>query len=184
MPGPGRGPAQSKASSFARFPIPSPTPAIDSRRNQPAGDHGLQNGAVPDWSRHPRRAWAARDACPAMRGDVLGCQFVPCLRSWRRRCRGVSSRVAGRYCYLPAPSELDVRVAPHPAQAFTNAPRGTRPLWQRPSRYAPGADGPFARLSSLRWSASRAYAREPHQRAFLLPTYLLVSLSRLAEVLS
>src|SRR4029077_15741288 len=26
------------------------------------------------------------------------------------------------------PSELDVRVAPHPAQAFTNAPRGTRPL--------------------------------------------------------
>ena len=32
------------------------------------------------------------------------------------------SRVAGRYCYLPAPSELDVRVAPHPAQSFTNAP--------------------------------------------------------------
>src|SRR6516165_199704 len=27
------------------------------------------------------------------------------------------------------PSELDVRVAPHPAQALTNAPRGTRPLW-------------------------------------------------------
>src|SRR5512135_190762 len=38
------------------------------------------------------------------------------------------SRVAGKYCYFPAPSELDVRVAPHPAQAFTNAPRGTRPL--------------------------------------------------------
>src|ERR1700732_5002059 len=37
-------------------------------------------------------------------------------------------RVAGRYCYLPAPSELDVRVAPHPAQAFTNAPCGTRPF--------------------------------------------------------
>src|SRR5208337_1283591 len=37
-------------------------------------------------------------------------------------------RVAGRYCYLPAPSELDVRVAPHPAQAFTNAPCGTRSL--------------------------------------------------------
>src|SRR5262249_23294206 len=34
----------------------------------------------------------------------------------------------GTYCYVPAPSELDVRVAPHPAQAFTNAPRGTRPL--------------------------------------------------------
>src|SRR3984893_18275289 len=42
--------------------------------------------------------------------------------------RGPSSRVAGKYCYVPAPSELDVRVAPHPAQAFTNAPRGTRPL--------------------------------------------------------
>src|SRR5580693_4639068 len=41
---------------------------------------------------------------------------------------GSDSRVAGRYCYVPAPSELDVRVAPHPAQAFTNAPRGTRPL--------------------------------------------------------
>src|SRR6202165_5821397 len=36
--------------------------------------------------------------------------------------------VAGKYCYFPAPLELDVRVAPHPAQAFTNAPRGTRPL--------------------------------------------------------
>src|SRR5208337_4200087 len=39
-----------------------------------------------------------------------------------------TGRVAGRYCYLPAPSELDVRVAPHPAQAFTNAPCGTRSL--------------------------------------------------------
>src|SRR4051794_33505783 len=38
------------------------------------------------------------------------------------------SRVAGTYCYVPAPSELDVRVALPPAQAFTNAPRGTRPL--------------------------------------------------------
>ncbi len=26
---------------------------------------------------------------------------------------------------------------------------------QRPSRYAPGADGPYARRSSIRWSASR-----------------------------
>src|SRR5208337_1892034 len=40
----------------------------------------------------------------------------------------ITGRVAGRYCYLPAPSELDVRVAPHPAQAFTNAPCGTRSL--------------------------------------------------------
>src|SRR5208337_3721700 len=37
-------------------------------------------------------------------------------------------RVAGKYCYFPAPSELDVRVAPHPAQAFTNAPCRTRSL--------------------------------------------------------
>jgi hypothetical protein len=42
-------------------------------------------------------------------------------------------------------------------------------------RYAPGADGPYARPSSSRWSASRAHAREPHQRAFLPPTSLLVS---------
>ncbi len=42
--------------------------------------------------------------------------------------RGVSSRVAGKHCCFPAPSELDVRVAPHPAQALTSAPRGTRPL--------------------------------------------------------
>src|SRR5208283_2242333 len=47
---------------------------------------------------------------------------------------------------------------------------------QRPSRYAPGADEPYARRSSIRWSASRAYVREPHQQAFLPPTYLLVSL--------
>jgi len=39
-----------------------------------------------------------------------------------------SGRVAGKYCYFPAPTELDVRVAPHPAQVFTNAPHGTRPL--------------------------------------------------------
>src|SRR5271157_4064984 len=43
-------------------------------------------------------------------------------------CHPPTGRVAGRYCYLPAPSELDVRVAPHPAQAFTNAPCGTRSL--------------------------------------------------------
>src|SRR3954471_12979857 len=76
------------------------------------------------------------------------------------------------------PSELHVTVSRHAAQAFTNAPRGTRPLWQRPSRYAPGADGPSTRPSG--W----AHDREPHQRAFLPPSYLLVSLGRLAEVLS
>src|SRR5208283_1186240 len=43
-------------------------------------------------------------------------------------CLAPTGRVAGRYCYLPAPSELDVRVAPHPAQAFTDAPCGTRSL--------------------------------------------------------
>src|SRR5208283_1648450 len=43
-------------------------------------------------------------------------------------CHPPTGRVAGRYCYLPAPSELDVRVAPHPAQAFTDAPCGTRSL--------------------------------------------------------
>jgi hypothetical protein len=88
--------------------------------------------------------------------------------------RGVSSRVAGKHCCFPAPSELHVTVARHAAQAFTNAPRGTRPLVPRPSRFAPGADGPYA----------KAHDREPHQRAFLPPTYLLVSLSRLAAVLS
>src|SRR3954471_23038946 len=88
------------------------------------------------------------------------------------------SRVAGKHCCFPAPSELHVTVARHAAQAFTNAPRGTRPLWQRPSRYAPGAD------ESSTHPSSRAHGREPHQRAFLPPSYLLVSLSRLAEVLS
>src|SRR3954449_7848088 len=41
----------------------------------------------------------------------------------------VPCRVAGRYYSLPAPSELHVTVSRHAAQAFTNAPRGTRPLW-------------------------------------------------------
>src|SRR5262249_5612199 len=41
--------------------------------------------------------------------------------------------------------------------------------------YAPGADGRCARLSSSRWSASRAQGREPHQQALPPPTYLLVS---------
>src|SRR3954452_20608652 len=40
----------------------------------------------------------------------------------------ISSRVRRWRYRHPLPSELDVRVAPHPAQAFTNAPRGTRPL--------------------------------------------------------
>src|SRR5271157_4854176 len=39
-----------------------------------------------------------------------------------------SRRVAGKYCYFPAPLELDVRVSPHPARAFTNAPCGARSL--------------------------------------------------------
>src|SRR3954468_20121620 len=47
-------------------------------------------------------------------------------RDWGR-C--VSSRVRRWRYRHPLPSELDVRVAPHPAQAFANAPRGTRPLW-------------------------------------------------------
>ncbi len=37
-------------------------------------------------------------------------------------------RVAGKYCHFPAPFELDVRVSPHPARAFTNAPGGARSL--------------------------------------------------------
>src|SRR5208282_4162813 len=69
------------------------------------------------------------------------CSHAPCLTlharpagSGRARtsppgyCHPPTGRVAGRYCYLPAPSELDVRVAPHPAQAFTDAPCGTRSL--------------------------------------------------------
>ena len=53
---------------------------------------------------------------------------------------------------------------------------------QRRSRYAPGADEPRARLSSTRWSASLAVAdREPHQQAFLPPTYLLVSLESVGQ---
>src|SRR5271157_4875426 len=43
-------------------------------------------------------------------------------------CHPPTGRVAGRYCYLPAPSEPYLRLAPHTAQAFTNAPCGTRPL--------------------------------------------------------
>src|SRR5262245_42796156 len=44
------------------------------------------------------------------------------------RSRVGGGRVAGKCCYLPAPSERDVRDAPHPAQAFTNSPLGTRCL--------------------------------------------------------
>src|SRR5260370_41215756 len=68
----------------------------------------------------PNRAVAgvARDGGPA-----------PPMPTTPPRGQGGPCRVAGKYCYFPAPSELDVRVAPHPAQAFTNAPRGTRPLW-------------------------------------------------------
>src|SRR6516165_4782267 len=42
----------------------------------------------------------------------------------------VSSRVRRRRCRRPLPSELHVTVSRHAAQAFTNAPRGTRPFWQ------------------------------------------------------
>src|SRR6185312_4831873 len=49
--------------------------------------------------------------------------------TWPSAVWGVNSRVRRWRCRHPLPSELDVRVAPHPAQAFTNAPRGTRPLW-------------------------------------------------------
>src|SRR4051812_48845254 len=45
----------------------------------------------------------------------------------RESANGIS-RVAGKHCCFPAPSELHVTVARHAAQAFTNAPRGTRPL--------------------------------------------------------
>src|SRR5271157_514285 len=90
-------------------------------------------------------------AAPTTVGNEVGSQCppaspVPVLRSPAARsaprqrdqvvrrpspagdCLPPTGRVAGRYCYLPAPSELDVRVAPHPAQAFTNAPCGTRSL--------------------------------------------------------
>jgi len=43
------------------------------------------------------------------------------------RSRADRSRVAGKHCCVPAPSEPYVRLAPHTAQAFTNAPLGTRP---------------------------------------------------------
>jgi hypothetical protein len=66
--------------------------------------------------------------------------------------RRIARRVAGKHCCFPAPSERHVTVARHAAQAFTNAPRGTRPLWQRPSRYAPGADGPCASTIGSRTS--------------------------------
>jgi hypothetical protein len=72
---------------------------------------------------------------------------------------GSDSRVAGKHCCFPAPSELHVTVSRHAAQAITNAPRGTRPPWQRPSRYAPGADGPYSRPSSLRECQSGARPR-------------------------
>src|SRR5262245_3089411 len=78
-----------------------------------------------------------------------------------RRCasqpgprRPSRSRVMRRRCRRTLPSELHVTVSRHAALAFTNAPRGTRPPLRRPSRYASGADGPSARPSSLRGSAS------------------------------
>src|SRR5271157_1340254 len=43
-------------------------------------------------------------------------------------CLTPTGRVAGRYCYLPAPSEPYLRLSPHTAQAFTKAPCGARPL--------------------------------------------------------
>src|SRR5271157_2675060 len=65
---------------------------------------------------------ASRSTTPDQRGHVVRRLFPAGY------CHSPTGRVAGRYCYLPAPSELDVRVAPHPAQAFTNAPCGTRSL--------------------------------------------------------
>jgi hypothetical protein len=57
------------------------------------------------------------------------------LVSIRRLVADIGERVAGKHCDFPAPSEPDVRVAPHPAQVFMNAPRGTRP---RMSTFSPG----------------------------------------------
>jgi hypothetical protein len=109
--------------------------------------------------------------------------LIPGFR-WSGRIRQQYRSGSGEESLLPRPLRTVRELAPHTAHAFTNAPRGTRPFWQRPSRYAPGADGPSARPSSLRGTASRAHAREPHQQAFLLPTYLPVFLSRLIEGLS
>jgi hypothetical protein len=76
-----------------------------------------------------------------------------------------------------------------------SCPSSRSSLHERPSRDAAALTTTFTiRTRSRRTvrqtffpsggNAGRAYAREPHQQAFLLPTYLLVSLSRLAEVLS
>jgi len=58
-------------------------------------------------------------------GWPYGAMPVLCLLSLIFRN---SRRVAGKYCHFPAALELDVRVSPHPARAFTNAPCGARSL--------------------------------------------------------
>jgi hypothetical protein len=92
----------------------------------------------------------------------------------------------GKEVALPPPPPLRTgrESCPSSSSSLHKRPSRDAVVLQRPSRYAPGADGPYARPSSRRGSASRTHVREPHQRAFLPPTYLLVSLSRLAKVLS
>jgi hypothetical protein len=64
--------------------------------------------------------------------DALAHRLERLEREYRRWKRRRDSRVAGKHRCFPAPYEPYVRLAPHTAQAFTNAPRGTRPLRARP----------------------------------------------------
>src|SRR5208337_5660450 len=134
---------------------------------------------------------------PALHSLTTGhCSFAPRLT---RHASGVTrARTLPRWLLLSTDrsGSREVLLPPRPLRTgrescpSSSSSIHKRPLQdaaaspKRPSRYAPGADGPYARPSSSQWSASRAYVREPHQQAFLPPPYLLVSLRRLAKVLS
>ena len=105
-----------------------------------------------------------------------------------RRCRAARKSLIGesgsREVLLPPrPLRTGRESCPSSGSSIHERPARDAAV-ERPSRYAPGADELSARLVSSEWSASQASDREPHQRALLPPTSLLVSLDRLTEVLS
>ena len=83
------------AGSWSRWPSAMPRGTTSPRRGPPAASAGDRVPPPPD---HVRTNEARR------RTGGARIPAAPRHRSW-----GCDSRVAGKYCYFPAPSELDVR---------------------------------------------------------------------------
>ena len=83
------------AGSWSRWPSAMPRGTTSPRRGPPAASAGDRVPPPPD---HVRTNEARR------RTGGRASRAAPRHRSW-----GCDSRVAGKYCYFPAPSELDVR---------------------------------------------------------------------------